>query len=851
MKKKIDFPTKDTTFPQPATSFIGRKAELADIVSLLANATCRLVTLVGAGGIGKTRLALQAATAVAGSFPHGAIFVPLQAVRAPEFLPAAVSEALSLSSSGQGSPRASLLNYLNDKKMLLVLDNFEQLLEGADLLAEIMSAAPDVKILVTSRQVLNLREEWLYPVHGLSIPPAGETAAVATYGAVQLFEERARQVRPTFSLAEEAAGVVRICRLVGGMPLALELAASWVKTLTCADIAAEIAHDLNFLESSLRDMPPRHRSMLAVFHQTWKQLSSKEQQIFQQLSIFHGGFSREAAAQIAGASLPTLSALLDKSLLRRQPDGRYQIHELLRQYAAEQLAQTPQQVNAVHERHCAYYTTFLHNHLDAVLGSEQRVAFTEIHAELDNIRAAWQWAVDHADTTAILKSTRTLEAFYQARSYFVEGASALQKAADSLAEGAARQEQLALALVLVCLGWFYIRLGKYEAAETAVTRSQELYTTLDAIPLPGLGMDPLTALAVLHHIRGEYATAAGLGARARRQNETRGDRYNLATACYLLAGTFLAQGKCEEASRMAQRACSMAEEMGNRWFLAYALIEWGNAARAMQDYEEARQHYQASHEIRAAFDDDPEGVATALNHLGEIALLQNAYEEAQQHYRRSFALYQKLDDKGGLAAALHGLGQAACALGEYETARQYLHEALSIAHEIHYVSLTLSLLAAAGNLFVRAGKAAYGLGVLSLAAHHTAGEHETRQQAQQWLDDYRARLSPALFATTTKNGRSQPLEPTVTAVLAELATLTISAGEEMPAIAGQPLIDPLTERELEVLHHIAGGMTNRQIAETLVISTGTVKWYSGQIYSKLQVSNRTAAVSRARELNIL
>ncbi len=354
--------TQEHNLPTQPTSFIGRGPEVAKIIELLADPDCRLLTLVGTGGIGKTRLAIGAATKMVDAFAYGVYFVPLQSIQSTDFLISAVADAIKLPLSGQQDPQIQLFNHLDNKEMLLVLDNFEQLLDkgGAQLLVNILKAGSSVKLLVTSREVLNLQEEWLYPIHGLPVPDNVQTQNPEIYGAVQLFVERARQVQRDFSLADESEQVIRICQLVEGMPLAIELAASWTKVLSCANIAAEIQRNINFLSTSLRDVPERHRSMEAVCEQSWQLLPAEERRVFKRMSVFRGGFRREAAQAVAGASLSGLLRLVDKSLLRREASGRYAIHELLRQYAEEQLAQTSsEEIANTRELHCTYYMAFL------------------------------------------------------------------------------------------------------------------------------------------------------------------------------------------------------------------------------------------------------------------------------------------------------------------------------------------------------------------------------------------------------------------------------------------------------------------------------------------------------------
>ncbi|MHB1319642.1 MAG: BTAD domain-containing putative transcriptional regulator, partial [Anaerolineae bacterium] len=345
--------------PVSLTSFHGREQELIELERLIANSECRCISLVGQGGTGKTRLALQAAQQHRADSTHGVAFVPLAAVSSVEGAIPAISGAIHLDFYGPGDPRVQLLNYLRDKQMLLILDNVEQLLgEGppeaaiVGLMLEILQHAPGVKLLVTSREALNLQGEWVFEVGGLAFPRAEQEEHADEYAAVALFMQRARRASPGLAFGEaDRAGMADICRLVEGMPLAIELAAAWSRVLSPAEIAQEIRGSLDILSASVRDLPERHRSMRVVFDRSWQRLSAREQQVLSQLSVFRGGFSRQAAEQVAGASLPVLSTLVNRTLLRRTAAGRYELHELVRQYCASHLAADPQAHAAAQKRH--------------------------------------------------------------------------------------------------------------------------------------------------------------------------------------------------------------------------------------------------------------------------------------------------------------------------------------------------------------------------------------------------------------------------------------------------------------------------------------------------------------------
>ena len=388
----MDLPVRSApprhNLPAQTTAFVGREEELAEINTRLQDPACRLLTLLGPGGIGKTRLALRLAEdlieAEPACFEHGVFFVSLAPFRRAEGVVPAVAEALGYSfrteveGGTRTTPRRQLLDYLRRKQLLLVMDNYEHLLadgtprggesgsDGTGFVTDVLSTAPGVKILVTSRSGLRVQGEHLYPLTGLQVPdamlrsPADDWQTLRGYSAVELFRQGARQARPDFELrSADMVHVARICRLVQGMPLGILLAAAWVGMLTPEEIAAEIQQSFDFLESDLRDVPLRQRSIRAAFDHSWRLLDEREREVFRGLSVFCGGFTREAAWEVVGASLRDLMSLVHKSLLLPSSPGRYGLHELLRQYAAERLDLAPEQEEGVQERHCSFYSAAL------------------------------------------------------------------------------------------------------------------------------------------------------------------------------------------------------------------------------------------------------------------------------------------------------------------------------------------------------------------------------------------------------------------------------------------------------------------------------------------------------------
>ena len=834
------------TLPSQPTPIIGREAELAGVAGRLADPACRLLTIVGPGGVGKTRLALEAANEALDSFAGGAFFVDLQPVEPASFTSALI-DALPLSLAGRETPQDQLLNYLRDKEILLLLDNFEHLLTNATFLNDLLSQAPAVKLLVTSREALNLQQEWLYPLHGLPVPPDPAVDDVGAYGAVQLFRERARRVRPDFSLEEERHEVVRICHLVEGLPLALELAASWTRTLACSEIAGEIERNLNFLSRPLRDVPERHRSMQAVFDQMWALLPEEERLVFQRLSVFRGGFPREAAQTVAGASLSILSTLVDKCMIRRE--GRYHAHELLRQFGEEKLEAAPEEAETVCRRHVEYYTAFLQSRLEAIHGRFQRQAAMEIAGEWDNVRAAWQRAIAAGDLDAIHRAGATLHHFCQLHSRFLEGATLLQAAATRVErEPASRERDLVLAELFNHEGWLRIRVGEFDRARKILEQSRALYREYKATPPPHMGSDSSVPLATIVLIQGDSERAVALCDAARHSAAAREDKHNLAFAHYGLASARASQGDYQAAYRHAERACMFARETGNRWYLTYPLIEWGNVARAMGNLEEAEQHYRAAYALKEEFE-DPEGMAVTVSHLGNIARQQERYGEATRLFRQSLDLYRDLNDRGGLATCLKGLGQVAHATGDLPAAGERFRQALQIAAEIQFWPLVCALVVDVAALYKSLDRPALAVSLLTVIQRHPASKHETRRQVEQQLEGFESQMAATGFATAVQQGEEWELERMLARLRSELAAVAAEGSGREPA--GQPLVEPLTERELDVLRLLVKGRTNAEIAEELVLALGTVKWYASQIYGKLGVSNRTEAAARARKLQLV
>jgi DNA-binding SARP family transcriptional activator/predicted ATPase len=368
----------------PVTPFVGREAEVAATTARLQDPECRLLTLVGIPGAGKSRLAMQIAGYLFNVFPDGVYAVALSPLVSGEGLSLAILQALGLPPEPPADFRSQLLDHLRSRRLLLVLDDLGNLPETVDFLLEVLQRAPKIKFLVTAGARLGLPGEWVQPVQGLATPVNAGPEDPDGYAAGRLFLASARRVHPDFAVEPaDWPSVAHICRTLDGLPLALELAASWVRILPMAELVEEIGNDLDIVATTSTTLPERQRSLLAVFEYAWGQLERPEQELFLRLAVFQGGFSRRAAEEVAGADLRSLAALVDRCLLQVSAFGRWQMYEFLRQYGCAKLAQDPDQERTALDRHCAYFAADL----------QQRVALLdELRVEMRNIQAACLWA---------------------------------------------------------------------------------------------------------------------------------------------------------------------------------------------------------------------------------------------------------------------------------------------------------------------------------------------------------------------------------------------------------------------------------------------------------------------------
>jgi predicted ATPase/DNA-binding SARP family transcriptional activator len=619
--------------PVQLTPFIGREEELAEIQERLQDPACRLLTLVGLGGSGKTRLALEAAATQIDHFSHGVYFISLAPLDSVDSIVPTVAEALGFRFYEEGEPRQQLLDYLRQKRMLLILDNFEHLVEGAGLVTDILQIAPDVKILVTSRVRLNVGGENLFPVAGIDFPDRERDEDIDRYNAVKLFIQSARRVRPSFEpRADEMLDIARICRLVEGMPLAILLATGWMEMLTPCEIVAEMRLSLDFLKTDLRDVPARQRSMRAVFDHTWDLLTEREQELFTGLSVFRGGFTREAAQEVIGVSLHELMALINKSLLHRTSRGRYEVHELLRGYAAEKL-ETSGEADAVRDAYSSHYAKFLQQRAVDLRGRRQLEALNEIEADFENVRAAWNWAVQQKNYDVIDRALARLGLFCYIRR-FQQGKELLRRARRQLAPDPGYEPHPVWGRVLVEEAFF---------RPQGVVRAQ-VKRSLAIAQKYGDQVEIAFCLYVLGKIAREaddYAGAFSFFYESLALYRDLDDKFNIAATLSELAQTCRLQGQSEEAIKFARQSLTLSREIGDKFW-----------------------------------------AASSLASTGVIALYSGNYSEAEGYLREANSVYREIGYRAGIAESCLQLGRLAFISGDFERAKALTEETLQIATDI-------------------------------------------------------------------------------------------------------------------------------------------------------------------------
>ena len=727
--------------PLLPTPFIGRQHEVEQLSNLLNDPGCRILTLVGPGGIGKTRLAMETASQSQSEFADGVYFVPLAPVAASRFIVPVIADAISFSFQGESSldPKSQLFNYLTEKKILLLVDNLEHLLSDSafcDFFTELIGRAANLKLLLTSREHLGIQGEWVFDVHGLPIPEGEEVEGTS----VELFLQRARRASVSFDARmEDYAAIVRICRMVDGMPLGIELAAAWVRTLSCDEIGHEIERSLDFLSLSAKDLPARHRSMRAVFDHSWKLLPADEQNVLLRLSIFHGGFSREAAHQVADATLPLLSALVTKSLIRRSGTGRYDLHELIRQYALEQLAGQPSFRKETQARHGRYFLTFLAQEDVRLRDSRQRESIVDLMTDIDNIRSALEWALTQDEFSLIESTLRAYLILFESMGWAQEALEYLGRVKGVLESkpSLTRQEQVALAHVLTTCSLFAYRAAQMGKANVMLERSLELLLPLDE---PRVLVEALTFLGIITLTAGNFARAVELFKEGLQVARTIGDQWYEALCLTEVVAVSMFMGESSNAHEEFQSAVDAWRRTGDQRMTAFGLNFLSLGAIALGKYEEAQSALEESIEIYSSVG-DRWGLGISYRGLGLVAQAQGDHPLALDSLQKSLRVFTEFGSHWDMARVLSELGQSTFALGNESQAEHFWRESLRLSMEFQGILTTMDALVGFAGLLAKRGDHQKALQLLLICLDHSSTVAETKNRAGKLAAEVKEKLT--------------------------------------------------------------------------------------------------------------
>ncbi|MCP4540540.1 MAG: tetratricopeptide repeat protein [Chloroflexi bacterium] len=823
--------TPPHNLPAQLTHLVGRKTELDQITEHLNALNYRLLTLVGTGGVGKTRLALAAARQAVSHFPDGAWFVPMIDVQEKpveglhDRLATAIASAMRITFSGQDDPKTEMLKFVRTQEALLILDNFEHLLSGVDLVLEILTKAPKIVVLVTSRTRLNARAERLIRVTGLRVPDQNEDLTADDYDSVRLFIDRA-DCAPTTS-THDLGQIVQVCQLVEGLPLAIELASALVEHLPLSEIIANLRHDTDFLSTTFQDVPERHRRLRTVFESSWQLLSEPEQHALAQLTVFCGDFNRTAILTVAETQQAELVGLAHKSLLQHTGPDRYALHALVRQFAAEKLETFPALAGASN-RHRDYYLTFVGERVPALRGNKPQQAIAEIQAEITNVRQAWQWTVSHIDESqdpvphiaALGRYIEGLVQFYTQTGLFRESEQACRTAADRVRAFAQDDdthspESLAAALqtlskLLAAQGHFLSCLGDHSTA-LAVLQEADVAFERAAVTLPdgdlaeramllvnlgtsynrvgdyALAVQHLEAgLTLAHQVSDAQVEIAALGILAQvaseqgdydtakqRLDETlalareHDEQTHIASALSMLGTIAWRWGDIEQADQCLQESLSLYKGLGDRHKIPRMLNALGILAILRESYDQAEQHWQEGLMMVQEMD-DRQAMADMLNNLGYINHhnLENL-EKAKQYYQESLSIGREIGHRQGATSTMSNLGHLHVLLGEYEIAWNYLRKALSESTAIGVAPLTLDALIGVARLRAETGQSDSAAELLGVALNHPSVEVDSAQVADTILAGLHKALPAEQLEAAMARGKTLELDAVVAELLVE------------------------------------------------------------------------------------
>ncbi|MFW5748193.1 MAG: LuxR C-terminal-related transcriptional regulator [Chloroflexota bacterium] len=714
--------------PTPPTPFIGRSLELREIGSLLQDPNTPIITILAPGGMGKTRLALEVANRQAERFTHGAYFVPLAPVSSPEYVVATIADSIDYPiQKDRRDPEQQLIEYLHNRSMLLILDNFEHLLDSGALVSRIVQAAPTVRVLITSRERLNLHGETVYALGGMRYPLPNTDALDGD--AARLFIQSARRARPDFDVTpDELIHLTRICQLTQGMPLGLELAAGWVDVMPLARIADEMQRDIDILESQLRDVPERHRSIRATIDYSWNSLSDSERAIFRKLAIFRGGFTEDAATTIAGANVRVLRRLVNKALIYARPSGRYEIHELLRQYGEEQLEDIGE-AEAVHAAHARYFAQLAGDRV----GLPSLEFRTIMETDYDNLVTAWMHIVRTADFDTMRVMIDPFHWFLTAYGRNYDGIDLFDKASQSLREVVEQSDN-------VDHKRFYDYLHVLLAELLLSVNPKDGYELLDRAITALEAYGPSVPLRIAYALRGNLYY----------ENEF---------------------SNPELAKEMVNKALAIAIELNEEQALAYLYLLLGNAHLWQRNYEEARR---MSEKALAVADKSMwkwDTYKSIQGIIGEINYYTGDYDNAWEPVMASLRVAEQDLHLYSISRARIRLWSIARAQGRLDEMRFQVHEMLRW-HRLHGRDWQIlgALFGIAVHWFTQNGEYERAIELLSFVSHHPLTARTAKREIEMFMDDLRRDIDLTPYEAAWSQSLPGTLDTVVDNLLDELDT---------------------------------------------------------------------------------
>ena len=763
--------TVTNRIPLQPTPLLGRDSELAAMERLFKDQQCRLLTLTGMGGIGKTHLAIEFATKQQPAFPAGVFYVPLAPINSADAIVPAVADVFGFVFSGPSDPKEQLINYLAvqlNQPMLLVLDNLEHLLVqspaeeklvAVGLVSEFLQRLPNIKILATSRERLNLQGEWTYELHGLAVPPLEFSGELKNYSAAALFFQSALRTKADFDLTtKEQTAIIQICQLLDGTPLAIELAAAWVGLLTCQEILEEIDSNIGFLTTSMRDVPERHRSLRATFDHSWKLLSDQERDVLSRLSVFRGGFDRVAAERVACATLSLLAALVSKSLVRRTQEGRYDLHEVIRQYASSRLDEDEACCLEPRDLHSEYYLKLASEYEKKLKSASQQAAMREMTLELDNMRIAWNWGIKRSKFESLGKAVRSFGWFFEVSGLLRDGIDQLDLLIQALQEQKRNDElNRSLGLALLHQGLLYFRKGLF-------IRAEKLYTSSISILRPmkdqALLADALIFLGIITHLNGDYTKSRDLLREGLECSQASNDRWFEAYAIYNLGYVDSLMGDYQKGYEQMLVGLDMWRAIGDPHYIALGLNFLVTTQIKLEFYEEAKGFMWESIALCEKAK-NRWGMGTAYRYLGSAYLAEGQYTEAQAHFYKSLEIFGEYTEGWDIALSLFYLGEAAMMEGNLtEAGKKYL-KALRISFDARSIPIALDSLLGLAHLQSQSGNAESALELSYHVLNHPSITQEMKDRAIEVSNEARKSLTDTKVHAIEEEALNRTLEEIV------------------------------------------------------------------------------------------